>query len=209
MAPRAATPTRETLLAAAEGLINDQGFAATSIDQIIDRAGVTKGTFFYHFKSKNDLARALVDRYARGDQELLHSSMERATRLADDPLQQLLIFVGLLIEVAEQLDETEQPGCLFATYCFEMSLFDDDTLRVIADGFAGWRDLVGERLRAAAELHPPRLPVDLDSVADMLIVLFEGAFVISRSTPGPGVFAAQLGAYRAFLQLLFDAAGAA
>ncbi len=57
--------------------------------------------------------------------------------------------------------------------------------------------------------HAAAAPEVLDTVADMLIVLFEGAFVISRSTPGPGVFAAQLGAYRAFLQLLFDATGAA
>jgi TetR/AcrR family transcriptional repressor of nem operon len=46
--------TRTAIMDAAQGLILQQGFAATSIDEIIERTGVTKGAFFYHFKSKSD-----------------------------------------------------------------------------------------------------------------------------------------------------------
>ena len=97
--PPTEAPTRERLLDAAQAGINERGFAGTSIDQIIERAGVTKGTFFYHFKSKNELARALIERFAAADRAVLGESMARAERLAEDPLQQLLIFVGLMIEV--------------------------------------------------------------------------------------------------------------
>ena len=197
-------PARDRLLDAAESLINGQGFAASSVEQIIQEAGVTKGTFFYHFKTKNDLARALIDRFAAGDQELLRTSMERAEKLADDPLQQLLIFVGLVIEVAEQLDTEPNPGCLFATYCFESGLFDDETKGVIESAMTNWRRVVGDKLREAAEKHPPRVEFDPDVVADMITVLFEGAFVMSRSLGGPGVFAQQLKEYRTHVQLLFD-----
>ncbi|UCF66268.1 MAG: TetR/AcrR family transcriptional regulator [Acidobacteriota bacterium] len=203
MATKTGASTRARLLDAAEEMINRQGFAATSIDQIIDKVGMTKGTFFYHFKTKNELARALIERFAAADQQFLRSSMERAEKLSDDPLQQVLIFVGLLIEVGEQLDANPQPGCLFATYCYERGLFDEETHRVIADAMMSWRRVLGGKLRAAAEQHPPKTEADLDSLADMLTVVFEGAFVMSRSISGPGVFAAQLRHYRAYLQLLF------
>lgn len=198
-------PTRERLLDAALEGINRQGFAATSIESIIEQAGVTKGTFFYHFKSKNQLARALIDRFAAADQEVLSGSMARAENLSDDPLQQLLIFVGLMVEVAQELDATQHPGCLFATYCFEGGLFDDETKGVIDDAILSWRRVVGDKLRAAAETKAPVREVDLESLADMLNVLFEGAFVLARSTTTREVFANQLRHYRTYLQLLFEA----
>ena len=197
--------TRERLLDAAEDGINRHGFAATSIDKIIEKVGVTKGAFFHHFKSKGELARALIDRFAAADRAMLEGGMERAERLSDDPLQQLLIFVGLLIEVADGLDATEHPGCLFASYCWEGELFDEETRGVIAEAIRGWRKVVGDKLREAAAAHPPVRGVDLDSLADMITVLFEGAFVLARSMDAGAVFADQLRHYRTYLQLVFDA----
>ena len=204
--PKAATETRERLLDAAENLINEQGFAATSIDRIIEGAGVTKGTFFYHFKSKDGLARALIDRFAAGDQETLRTNMERAEKLSSDPLQQVLIFVGLTAEVAEALDELNQPGCLFATYCYESGLFDEETHSVISGRHA---QLAGKSsVRSCGQplnsIHR-RSEVDFDDVADLLTVVFEGAFVMSRCVGGRAVFANQIKLYRNYLELLFNA----
>jgi TetR/AcrR family transcriptional repressor of nem operon len=202
--PRSGPRTREKLLDAAEAMVNEDGFAATSIDRIIDRVGLTKGSFFYHFKTKNDLARALIDRFAAADQRILRDSMARAEKLGEDPLQQLLIFVGLLLEVAETLDQDPRPGCLFATYCYESGLFDEATHAVISDAMLNWRRILGEKLRAAAERHPPRVEVDVDSLADMMTVVFEGAFVMARCIKGPQHFAHQIRHYRNYLRLLFS-----
>lgn len=202
MSPRSGAGTREKILDVAEGLILHHGFAATTIDQIIDRVGVTKGSFFYHFKAKNDLARALIERYARSDHRLLHDNLDRAEKLSSDPLRQLLIFVGLFLDVAERLEEP-YPGCLFASYCYESGLFDDDINGVSAAAMLEWRKAVGEKLRAAADRHPPRIDVDLDSLADLLTVVFEGAFILSRSLKAPKIFAEQLHHYRNYLQLIF------
>lgn len=196
-------PTRDRLLDAAQEIINTQGFSATSIDQIIGKAGVTKGTFFYHFKTKNALARELIDRFAVGDREVLESSMERSEKLSADPLQQLLIFIGLLLEVAEELDNNPNPACLFATYCYESGLFDDDTKRVITDAMLYWREKLGDKLRAVAEKYPPKADVDLDDLADLLFVVFEGAYVMSRAISGRGVFVDQIRLYRSYVELLF------
>ncbi|MGI8328898.1 TetR/AcrR family transcriptional regulator [Actinomadura scrupuli] len=53
--------TRQRLLDAAVVLIADQGFTATTVDQIAERAGVAKGTVYYNFRSKAALFSALLE----------------------------------------------------------------------------------------------------------------------------------------------------
>ncbi len=65
--PRDGTATRERILDAAEHLVIENGYAATSVDQVIAASGTSKGAFFHHFDSKRDLARALVERYVEAD----------------------------------------------------------------------------------------------------------------------------------------------
>ena len=142
---------------AAQDLILQQGFAATSIDQIIERTGVTKGAFFYHFKSKSELAYALVERYAAVDAEHLERTLDRAERLGRDPLHQVLIFVGLLQEEAGELTEPFA-GCLYASYCHEAQLFDEHTFAVVRSGVQRWRERFRGKLQVVIDHHPPRLP---------------------------------------------------
>jgi AcrR family transcriptional regulator len=58
---RHAEETRQLLIATARDLFIEHGFAATSIDEIIQRAGVAKGALYHHFNGKNDLFRAVYD----------------------------------------------------------------------------------------------------------------------------------------------------
>lgn len=188
---------------ASEGLILDQGFAATSVDRVVERAGVTKGTFFYHFKTKADLAYALVERYATMDSEHLEGNLSRAEGLSHDPLQQLLILIGLFKEEVAGLAEPF-PGCLYASYCYEAQLFDDRTLEIISGSLLNWRAKIGAKLEQIMELHTPRFPVSTDALADMALVVFEGAFILSKTLKEPGLIAAQLEHYRNYLELLFS-----
>lgn len=187
---------------AAEELILDRGFAGTSIDAILERTELTKGAFFHHFPSKIELARALVRRYARLDAGKLEENFDRAERLARDPLQQVLIFVGLFEEEMELLTEP-YPGCLFASYCYEAGRFDDDIHGVIREALAKWRRRLGEKLRRVMEERDPRMEADPEVLADMLTVIFEGAFIVSKTMAEPEAVALQLRQYRNYLELLF------
>jgi AcrR family transcriptional regulator len=60
MSPRKGPATRERILELAESAVLEKGFAATSIEELIVAAGITKSGFFYHFKDKGELA-ALAD----------------------------------------------------------------------------------------------------------------------------------------------------
>jgi TetR/AcrR family transcriptional regulator, transcriptional repressor for nem operon len=188
---------------AAEALILESGFAGTSLDTILERTGVTKGAFFHHFSSKGALAQALVERYAAADVQMLGDSMARAERLSRDPLQQLLIFVGLYEELAATMDP--HPGCLFASYVYEAQLFDDETHDIMRGSVLEWRRVLGGKVREVAARYPPRLEADPDSVADAMTSMLEGAFIMSRMLQEPGTVAGQLRHYRNYLELLFSA----
>lgn len=204
---RDGTETRTRLMDAAEMLILEHGFAGTPVDAIIGQAGVTKGAFFHHFPSKSDLARALVERYAAADAEHLEENMARAERLSRDPLQQLLIFVGLFEESMGELTEPF-PGCLFASYVYEAQLFDAGTHELIRRAVLQWRKRLREKLEEVAALYPPRVDVDLHALADLMWGTFEGSFILSKTMRDPAAVSSQLRQYRTYLELLFDAAGA-
>ncbi len=204
--PRDGSLTRTKILDTAEAMILDQGYSATSIDKLIDAVGVTKGSFFYHFRNKAALARTLLDRYAEADLSMQREFRARAEKLSRDPLQQVLIFIGLYEEMMEGLTEP-YPGCLFASYLYEANLFDGDTMGVIEDTYKYWRRELGEMLDAAAAAHPPRLPVDTADLADMFTSTIEGAFIMSKTLKEPKLVAAQLGLYKNFVELVFGAEG--
>ena len=59
-APKKRGEVRERVLQLAEFAILEKGFGATSIEELIAAAGITKSGFFYHFKDKTELARILL-----------------------------------------------------------------------------------------------------------------------------------------------------
>ena len=202
--PRTRDPekTRERILDAAQALILDHGFGATTVDAVVGRAGITKGAFFHHFGSKSDLARALVERYALMDKQHLVHNMERAAKLASDPLQQLLILIGLYEEDFESLDEPF-PGCLFASYIYENKLFDEQTLEVLRESTLMWRQAARKMLEKVAAVHPPRVAVDMESLADLFYALTEGSFIMTKTLGDKTLLARHTRHLRTYLELLF------
>ena len=99
--------TRERIMDIAYESIVQKGFAATSIEELVEAAGITKSGFFYHFKDKNDLARQLLERFLAEDNDILDTLTARARELRDDPLQAFLVFLNLYAEV---MDDMPQPA---------------------------------------------------------------------------------------------------
>jgi TetR/AcrR family transcriptional repressor of nem operon len=200
--PRDGTATRERILAAAQGLILERGFAGTSVDAVLAAAPASKGAFFHHFASKNDLAQALLERYASEDLRMLEQFMSAAEAQTDEPAEQLLAFVRQFEQAADELAPT-QPGCLFASFIYESQLIREGDDDVIGDTVLVWRARLLEKLEAAARAHPPAVPVDLPSLADQVFTTFEGGFILARAMRDPGLLRAQLAHLRNYLELLF------
>ncbi|MHC5231158.1 TetR/AcrR family transcriptional regulator [Brucella sp. LJL56] len=67
---------RDELMAAAEALFLERGFAATSVDEIVRLADVAKGTFYLHFRSKDDILLGLRERFIDGFCERLEHELD-------------------------------------------------------------------------------------------------------------------------------------
>lgn len=194
--------TRERIMEIAEGSVLAKGFGATSIEEIIVEAGITKSGFFYHFRDKNELARALLLRYVEADERIFDDVFGRAAELSDDPLQAFLIGLKMLAELMEDLPGGH-PGCLIASICYQERLFDREVVELNRRSVEGWNARFRGYLEAIAEVYPPREPVDLDVAAEMLSCIVDGGIIMAKVLNDPARLSAQIMAYRAFVKLLF------
>jgi TetR/AcrR family transcriptional regulator, transcriptional repressor for nem operon len=194
--------TRDRILDAAQRLVLERGFTATTVDAILNEADVSKGSFFHHFPTKAALGLSLVERYARADEEILENFMTEAESRASDPAGQVVEFLRLFEEAVDGL-AVSQPGCLFVSFIYEQVPDVADARPVILDSMGKWQERILEKLEAAARIRQPARPVDLESLADQVFTVFEGGFILARATDDPGRLRAQLAHLRTYLELLF------
>lgn len=194
---------RDRLLDLAGELVLQKGFASTSIEELIAGVGITKSGFYYHFKDKNDLARTLIERYNLSHEQLLDDIFNRAAELHDDPLHSLLIGLKLFAETMATVYDVHT-GCLTASLVYQDQLFDPDVRALNAENMLAWRRRFLGALRAVAERYPPKIEVDLDTMADMMMALVEGGIVLSKGLKDSKVLPAQVMHFRNYVRLVFE-----
>jgi AcrR family transcriptional regulator len=197
---RRSSDTRERLLALAEQAVLAKGFAATSIEELIVATGITKSGFFYHFKDKGALAKALLLRYLAHDRAVLDDIFRRGDELHEDPLHGFLVGLKLFAEMMANLPEAH-PGCLAASFCYQDQLFNQDIRDLNAEGILAWR--FRERFELIATSYPPRVDVDLDALSDMAAGLVEGGLILGRALKDAAILPKQVLLYRDFVRAIF------
>ena len=193
---------REKILDLAEAAVLQKGFGATSIEELIVGVGISKSGFFYHFPDKGELAKALLLRYIERDRVILDELFARADELNDDPLHGFLVALKLFADMMAAMTEVH-PGCMVASVCYQEQLFDREVRELACDAALAWRMRFRERLDAIVAQYPPKMPVDLDDLADMIAVMIDGGITISRVTRDPVLLARQVVLYRAFVRAVF------
>jgi AcrR family transcriptional regulator len=202
MSPRKGSATRERILELAESAILEKGFAATSIEELIVAAGITKSGFFYHFKDKGELAAALMQRYIARNDAVMADIFARADELNEDPLHGFLVALKLFAEMTADLPGAH-PGCLVASFCYQDRLFSQDIRDLAFDGVSNWRKFFLDRLTRIAERYPPRIPVELGALADMANTLVDGGIILSRVMRDRNILPQQIMLYREFVRAVF------
>jgi len=201
-APRKGSDTRERILDVAEVSVLEKGFAATSIEEVIAAVGITESGFFYHFKDKSELAKALLVRYVEREDALFDDLFARADELNEDPLHGFLVGLKMLSELMADLPNGH-PGCLVASYCYQDRLFDKEVRELNAAAVLNWRKRFRRRLNLVANRYPPRIRVDLDDLADMLSVIADGGIILSKTIKDKQALARQMLLYRDFIKAVF------
>jgi AcrR family transcriptional regulator len=201
--PKKRGDARERILGIAEIAILEKGFGATSIDELITAANITKSGFFYHFRDKSELARVLLARYLERESALFDDLFRRADELNEDPLHGFLVGLKMLAELLADLP-SGHPGCLVASYCYQERLFDRDVRALSAEAVLAWRQRFRERLSRIEARYPPRIDVNLDDVADMLSVVVDGGIILSKVLRDRDYLPRQVLLYREFVRTIFQ-----
>jgi TetR/AcrR family transcriptional repressor of nem operon len=194
--------TRKKIMDVAQDAVLAKGFDATSIDEIVANAEITKSGFFYHFRDKNALAHALIERHIEVEDQLFDDLIGRARELSDDPLQVALIGFKLLAELIEDMPDGH-PGCVVATAVYQDRLFNRDVREANRRAVQGWRRRFRAMFDDIAAVYPASDEVDLDHLADMVSSVIEGGIIMARALDEPRVTAQQILVLRSYIKLLF------
>ncbi len=200
---RKGAATRERILEIAQHAVLSKGFAATSIEEVIAEAGITKSGFFYHFRDKNELAHEMLRRYSAENEQIFDDIFARGAELSDDPLEAFLIGLKLLAELMKDLPSVH-PGCLISAICYQERLFDREVRDLSAQTVMSWNARFLGYLERISTLHPLSANVELADLAAMLSCIIDGGIIMSKVLHQPDVLERQVLAYRAFVKAAFS-----
>ncbi|QYX56354.1 TetR/AcrR family transcriptional regulator [Roseovarius sp. SCSIO 43702] len=200
------TDRRSVILDIAEKAVLEKGFDATSIEEIVAAAEISRGGFFYHFRDKNALARAMLERYIAAEDALFDDIFDRARDLDDDPLHAMLIGLKLMAEMLSDLPNGH-PGCIIAAAAYQDRLFDDGVRALNRHAILAWRARFRAMFAEIAARHPPRQEIDLDALGDMVSGVMEGAIILQKVLEERELVARQIMQLRTYIKLLFAPPG--
>ncbi len=166
--------TPDRLLDAAMDLFHRNGYTATGISSILDKAGVNSGSLYYFFPTKEDLLLALLDRY----KEMLWPMVVQPVfdRVAD-PIERVF---GILEGYRRMLKATGcSRGCPIGNLALELSDSHPAARRKIAENLDAWRHAVRTTLEQAADRLPPE--TDLERLAGFVLTVMEGGTMLAKT----------------------------
>ncbi len=189
---------RTKLVDAAFSVIREKGYSATTVDDLCRAAGVTKGAFFHHFKSKEDLGVAAADHWAS-----VTSGFFEAARYHrhPDPLDRVLGYVDFRKEILQ--GELAEFTCLVGTMVQETY----GSNPAIRD--ACWRSIGGHAAVIEADIAEAMRHYGLDgdfsatSLALHTQAVIQGAFILAKSKDSASIDADSISHLRRYIELLF------
>ena len=168
-------PTKDKLLNAAQTLMMEKGFVATSVEEICSAAKVTKGSFFHYFKSKDALGKELAQRFGRSVADAMQAS---ACCGGEDPLERVYCCLDGAIQMAKQ---PGLKGCLIGTFSQEISETHPELRAVCAKSFEEVAQMMRKNLAEAKKRYAPKAAFDPAVLADYFIAVSQGSMILMKA----------------------------
>ncbi|MGH9863203.1 MAG: TetR/AcrR family transcriptional regulator [Candidatus Acidiferrales bacterium] len=187
--------TRDRLVEAAMELFYVQGYEATSVAEVLDKAEVNSGSLYYYFTGKEELLLAVLDRYK---EMLWPAVMEPVFKRESDPIERIFALLGAYGEGLRYTVFTR--GCPIGNLALEVGDHIPEARKKVAESFAGWCGCIEKCLEEAGE----RLPASLDrkKLAQFVLTVMEGAVMQARAHGSITPFDASVAQLRAYFNLL-------
>lgn len=187
---RAKRTSRGKIVHAARNLMLAQGYPITSVDDIIEAAGVSKGSFYHYFDSKEELALTAMHEFLADGAALM---MDGPFRDIADPRKRAIAFLKHIESVAMRLWDH---GCLLVMFSVELAgtspKVREETSAVLLDLI----DRVGAILRPLTKEGGGNMPMTASAMANMYMAIIDGSLVYARATGDSRCIARNLKTFR-------------
>jgi len=199
MNPLSLPDSKAKLLDAAMGVIRRKGYHATRVEDICQEAGVSKGSFFHHFRSKEEAALAAAQRFAERAEELFGHAAHRA---AADPLDRLIGYVDFRRSLMQ--GDLAAFTCLLGTMAQETYSAQPHIAEACGRHIDEHAATLMPDIAAAKAAHAPDAPWKSRSLALFIQAVIQGAFVLAKAKQDPAVAADCLDHLRRYLTMSFN-----
>lgn len=196
-----ATPSKDArtrLLDAALKVVRERGYSATTVEELCKAAGVTKGAFFHHFKSKDELGAAAARHWSAVTGAMFASAPYHTPA---DPLDRVLAYV----DFRKQMLSGELPDftCFAGTTLQETYATHPDIRAACFDSIAGHAGTLIADIEETIAAYPPAVDVDARSLALHTQAVLQGSFILAKGGQDSALAAASVDHLRNYIVLLF------
>jgi TetR/AcrR family transcriptional repressor of nem operon len=186
------------LLNAALQTIRSKGYAATTVEDICQHARVTKGSFFHHFKSKDELALAAIAHWNSITGTYFASASYHESK---DPLDRILGYVDFRRTILS--GELPDYTCLLGTLVQETYATHPAIREACDAGTAAHIAEITRDIELAKKRYSPRAAWSANSVGYFIQSVLQGAFIFAKARQSPEVVEESLAHLHRYIELLF------
>lgn len=191
--------SKAKLLEATIRVVRTKGYNATRIEDVCAEAGVTKGSFFHHFKGKDDLALAAVEHWKASSSALFANA---PYHLAADPLDRVLAYVDFRKTLLQ--GELPEFTCFAGTMVQETYATNPQIRAACESSICGHAETLTADIAAAMRKYGVTGEVTAASLARHTQCVIQGAFILAKATGSAAVAAESIDHLHRYFTLLFN-----
>lgn len=181
----ATSETRDRLIQAARDLIFRRGYANVGVQELCERAGVKKGSFYHFFPSKRDLTLAALEQHW----QTYRAGIEQYVTAPMSPFERVQFLFKSLHDQYRFIAETGEPltGCAFGTLSMEVSAHDTVLREALERVFREWASLFASVFRDAVIAGELPDTTDTALAATTLLAYLEGVLLMVKTSQNPNL----------------------